>query len=443
LDQFGGALAVGDFNRDGYADLAVASPGESFGDNAEQAGMVHVLYGSKAGLRVEGNQNILQGPIFGIGDTIESFEAFGHALACGNFNGDRYADMAIGVPAENLGTLSNAGMVHVLYGSPSGLVLTSDSQQWTQDTLGVPDSAESHDEFGLRLAAGDFNGDGRDELVIGVPHEHLGDIEDAGGVLVLRGTRQGLTAANSRFWTQDSAGIAGQAEDADEFGLSLASGDFNGDNRDDLAVGALGEPVNGDGGAGAVHVLYGSANGLMAARNQLWHQDSPGIADGAESGERFGSALAAGDFNGNGRDDLAVGVPSEGLFSFDPLTLQQLAGAVHVLYGKAVGLSAVKSQFWGQGPSAGSRLGAGDVLEGGDSFGMALAAGQFNRKGKADLVVGVPHENLHGLDNGLVHVLYGTARRLTPSKVQTWSQADLGTFGDDFDQFGARFGALP
>ena len=144
----------------------------------------------------------------------------------------------------------------------------------------------------------DFNGDGTADLAIGAPGEN-----SSGVVHVLYGAASGLTAAGSQLWSQDSPGIAGVAEPGDSFGSSLAGGDFNGDGRADLAIGASGE----NSFAGVVHVLYGSVSGLTAAGSQLWSQDSPGVAGLAESFDDFGAALAAGDFNGDGRADLAIG----------------------------------------------------------------------------------------------------------------------------------------
>ena len=94
--------------------------------------------------------------------------------------------------------------------------------------------------------------------------------------------------------------------------------------------------------AGAVNILYGSASGLTAAGNQFWTQDNPGILERAEAGDLFGSALATGDFDGDGFADLAVGVPFENVGSVSD------AGAVNILYGSASGLTAAGNQFWAQ-----------------------------------------------------------------------------------------------
>jgi hypothetical protein len=89
--------------------------------------------------------------------------------------------------------------------------------------------------------------------------------------------------------------------------LSGSAADYNGDGFADLAVGTPFESVSGEQLAGAVNVLYGTANGLSAEGNQLWHQDHGGVLDQVEDGDLFGSGLAPADYNGDGFTDLAVG----------------------------------------------------------------------------------------------------------------------------------------
>jgi disulfide bond formation protein DsbB len=190
-------------------------------------------------------------------------------------------------------------------------------------------AAEANDSFGDALARGDFNGDGEEDLAVGVPFEDIDGISGAGAVNVLYGSGSGLTDVGDQLWHQDTPGIQGTAEAFDDFGRALASGDFNGDGVEDLAVGVRFENIDGITNAGAVNVLYGSGGGLTDVGDQLWHQDSPGILGAAESSDLFGRALASGDFDGDGADDLAVGVPGEDIDG----TLS--AGAVNVLYGTA------------------------------------------------------------------------------------------------------------
>jgi hypothetical protein len=206
-----------DFNGDGRSDLAIGVPFEDVGD-IRNAGAVNVIYGSGHGLDpfdatgVRADQFWDQGS--GVADQPEIDDQFGAALAAGDFNGDGYADLAIGVPSEDIeGVATDAGAVNVIYGSDHGLdpfdaTGVRADQFWYQETPGIAgDGVQSFDRFGEVLAAGDFNGDDRDDLAIGIPGENLGSATNAGAVVVLYGSSNSLTATNSQFWRQGFSGI--------------------------------------------------------------------------------------------------------------------------------------------------------------------------------------------------------------------------------------------
>ena len=174
-----------------------------------------------------------------------------------DFNGDGYADLAVGAPADSVSGHDSAGAVNVLYGSSNGLRVEGD-QQLTQDTPGVAAFASTGDRFGAALAAGDLDGDGVADLVVGVPGEDVLGRANAGVVNVLYGSPGGLTAERNHFFSQGSAGVPGAVEAQDAFGRAVAVGDFDGDGLGDVAVGAPREWVGGARVAGAVNVLYGS-----------------------------------------------------------------------------------------------------------------------------------------------------------------------------------------
>jgi hypothetical protein len=423
-DRFGASIATGDFNSDGFTDLAVGAPGEDVKAVAD-AGAVNVLYGSATGLQstLPDDQFWTQGNR-GLRGVAEVGDAFGSSLEVGDFNNDGFIDLAVGVPDENAKAVADAGVVNMLYGSATGLQATSpDDQFWSQGNGGLQDTRQASDQFGISLAGGDFNADGFDDLAIGVPGEDAGSVVDAGAVSVLYGSATGLqaTSPDDQLWAQGNALVRNAAESGDQFGAALSAGDFNGDGFADLAVGAPGENLRSAVDAGAVNVLYGSPGGLQSISpdDQFWTQGKRVVRDAAQGGDQFGATLRAGDFNGDGFADLAVGVPGE-----DVKTAVD-AGATNVLYGSATRLQATspEDQFWTQNTPD-----VREIAQGGDQFGGSLRAGDFNDDGFADLAVGVPRENVRKIaDAGAVSVLYGSATRLqaTSPDDQFWTQNSL------------------
>lgn len=422
-EEFGAALAGGDFNGDGFEDLAVGIPGWDSG--SVDSGAVVVLPGSAGGLLF--TELFIDQDVPNVENTNEANDRFGASLAVANFGNGGRVDLAVGVPGED----ASSGSVQVFYGTVAGLD-TANDQFLSQNTSLVEDVSEAGDSFGTSLAAGNFGQSGQADLAIGAPLEDVGVAIDAGAVNVLFGSTSGLTSFNDQLWHQDRDGIKDVAEEADSFGQSLAAANFGKSSFADLAVGAYLEGFTGQADlAGAVHVIYGGSPGLVSAGNQFWSQNSPGITDKAEIIDFFGFSVAAANFGKSAQADLAIGAPLESLGAVNS------PGAVHVLYGTSTGLKATGSQFWNQ-----NSTGILGTNENGQIFGWALAAANYGKTSQADLAIGVPSDLVDAVTAGAVNVLYGTATGISQAGDQLWHQDSPGIFGvaEAGDSFGEALG---
>jgi len=405
-EEFGFATACGDVDGDNIDDLIVGVPGNVVGGRAD-AGGINLILGAANGLEASGT-NFWHQNRSGVSNKAQKGDRFGAALAVGDFNGDGFADVAAGVPGERVGGGESAGMVTVLYGSNGGFDGTSDAIHENIASIGT---AEAGDRFGASLAAGDFDDDGRDDLAIGIPGEN----SDTGTVVILYGSNGGVDLSSSERFTQDTAGVAGAAAGGDRFGASLAAGDFDDDGRFDLAIGVPGDDDSSS--AGAVNVLYGSGSGLSASGDQRFEQGSDGIQGNSSSGDEFGAALAVGDFDGDGSQDLAVGAPGK------QVTGAADAGLVAVIYGSGDGLAGAGDEVWSQ-DSAGIK----GVAQAGDRFGGWLTTGDFAGVGVSSIAIGVPLEDIGAkADSGSMQVIVGRGGEgLVPGGDQKWNQRDPG-----------------
>ena len=415
-DMVGHALAAGDFNGDGADDLAIGVPGQDVG-GVTDAGAVRVVYGSRtSGLTPARVQTLTQGDA--LQSVREGYDHFGETLAAGDVNGDGRDDLVIGVPDENLGNAPDAGAVHVLWGASFGV-------SRDDDVLLTDPDVEAFDQFGQVLATGDLGLERRyAEVVVGVPSEDHSGYEDAGAVQVWYGYAGGV--ANFRQpWRVDGDWLRGRLNNYASLGASLALGDFDGNGHGDLAIGAPRELDTASGCSnrcdGAVYVISGDEYGLAPSAARRWTATAAGI--GYTFQDWFGASLAAGDFTGDRRDELAIGLPFADRGAED-------GGAVRVLRGSANGLTATG------GITLDQNWAGGNHIENGDRFGRVLLAANVAGETQADLVVGVPYEDLGDRwDAGAVDVIFGGAAILS-GRGQRFTQAAIGLAIEHGDQFG-------
>ncbi len=422
-----------DFNKDGYDDIAVGAPAEDTDD--VDAGAVYLVYGSANGPSTPAYTLRFTQDTPSVEGGVEEDDWFGYALAWGDFNADGYDDLAIGAPNEDISTAactSNNGAVHVIYGGSGGLSPTNTPVDtlWHADTSGITAiDPDCEDYFGWNLAAGLFDDDEYDDLAIGIEGDDVGGTSNAGSVLILYGSSSGITATGNDFFHQGTAGIAGDGNQAgDAFGTVLASGDFDCDGLDDLAIGAPEEDLTGANDAGGVTVLYGSSGGLSTSGSAWFTQDTSGVAGAPELGDRFGWALAAGNFNADNNAtincmDLAIGAPIEGVTPEAGGSEQSGAGAVTLLLSAGGGgLSGSSSQLL--------YADVGDLpgtTEAGANFGDALTVGRLNDDGFDDLIIGSGDATCGGTQYaGQVFLLQGTTFGVTTVDSLAWSQSTNG-----------------
>ncbi len=429
---FGYSLAVMDFNDDGNPDLLIGAPGDDSGGT--DGGAVYLYYGSGSG-------GIGSSPGLKIadqGDGIANY--FGTSLAVGDVDGNGRKDLLVGAGYDDA-SATNGGAVYLFLNGTT-------TANYTFTLAG----AANNDYLGFGCAIVDINGDGENDVVVGIPYRNIGMTDngavyayynDGGGTFLNPDTPDytlagpwnsaydyfGYTVTNldvnndgkddlvvgiySEDVTAVNAGMIVIYSDFDDnpghttadvviehpdyltgsvaytyFGSGIGVGDYNNDGRNDLLAGAI---YNNTSGSYAGSAYGFTTEGSWINTTPTTTIDNTLSTQAAES--YFGSSVACGDLNDDGVDDLVVGVPySDALYGNDE-------GAVMI--------------YWGL--SSGTIMPEPDLVifplgtEADRLFGWSVHIMDINNDGENDLLVGAPGDNLSGTDKGAVYVYYGTA----------------------------------
>jgi hypothetical protein len=409
---FGSSVACsGDLNGDGYSDVIVGIPGYSNGQSSEGAVMVYL--GSFNGISILAS------------DTIESNQdaAFmGNSVAsAGDVNGDGYSDVIVGAYRFDNGE-QNEGAAFMYHGSPSGINISA---------ISVIEGNQIEALLGISVAcAGDVNGDGYSDIIIGSNYYDNGEI-DEGTAFICLGSISGMQA---------SVVVLESNQSSSEFGISVASaGDVNGDGYSDVIIGSPGYQ-----GKGAAFVYYGSNIGISPTTVNAEISTLSGIGMGS-------SVASAGDVNGDGYSDVIVGIPGfangqirEGgaiIYLGSPNGIDTMhyniveSNQDSAMMGYSVGSGGdvngdgysdvvVGAPFYENGESMegavyvfqGSACGinniASTILESNQNnaeFGIVASAGDVNGDGYGDIVVGAPYYSNNQFEEGAAYIFHGSA----------------------------------
>lgn len=304
--ELGDELTAGDLDRDGIDDLVAGIPGLRV-DGKDSAGGVAVVYGGTSGLQLK-RSVLLTRDTPGIPGESENNAGFGAAAVTGDFDGDGSNELAIG----STNGLSG-GTVQTIKQTPDGF---TGSEPISPRSPGMPGQADRFCAFGFVLAGGDVHGDGRDDLAVGDPAFGCHDEPDVdygmGAVVLLAGSKGGLTTSNSQLWTQDSPGVAGTARLGHVFGEALAMAPLDKGPTADLLVGAPGD-LDG----GSVTLLLGGPDGLTTdgIGGTRFTQATPGIPGTPEGDDAFGEVVTAPFLQSRTQATVVIGVPHEDIGS--------------------------------------------------------------------------------------------------------------------------------
>ncbi|MDJ0681023.1 MAG: calcium-binding protein [Xenococcaceae cyanobacterium MO_167.B52] len=396
-DNLGRSVSsAGDINGDGIDDLVIGASGAGYSSFSRE-GEVYVVFGTTEGFEPELDLTTLDGNNgFAISGLDENDRLGRSVSSAGDVNGDGIDDLVIGAPYADGGTAyygDKPGDAYVVFGTTEGFEPELDLTTLDGTNGFTISGIDLSDSLGRSVSsAGDVNGDGIDDLIIGAPGYYS---SSAGKAYVVFGTTEGFEPELDLTALDGSNGftISG-LDEGDRLGISVSSaGDVNGDGIDDIIIGA-----SGAGRGGETYVLFGSNDEFSSNLDLTTLDGSNGftISSIDESDSLGRSVSSAGDFNGDGFDDLIIGAPYADSSSYD-----SSEGKVYLLFGKSDGFEPGIDL---------TQLDAKDGLvisglDGSDFFGSSVSnGGDVNGDGFDDLIIGAPSNYA---TEGKAYIIFG------------------------------------
>ncbi|GFE69461.1 S-layer family protein [Chroococcus sp. FPU101] len=390
---------AGDVNGDGFDDLLIGAPESNV--NGGNSGQSYVIFGKSGGFGTNFNLSSLNGSNGFAINGIDFGDYSGRSVSsAGDVNGDGFDDIIIGAHRAS-STNVDAGQSYVVFGKSGGFTANFNLSGLNGSNGFAINGINIGDISGYSVSgAGDVNGDGFDDLIIGAFDSNVNGTE-TGQSYVVFGKSGGFSANLNLSSLNGSNGFAINGINPNDYsGVSVSNaGDVNGDGFDDLIIGADGADPNSS-RSGQSYVVFGKSGGFSASLNLSTLNGTNGFAINGIGQNDFsgGSVSSAGDVNGDGFDDIIIGA-----YSADPNSVTG-AGQSYVVFGKSGGFGASLNLSTLNGTNGFAINGINSL----DRSGVSVSsAGDVNGDGFDDLIIGALRADPNGASSGQSYVVFG------------------------------------